>query len=130
MLFKKGWGWKACYDSNSGRYFGEHGGIQDYHLYEITKEMFDQLDKKMLESQAADIMHDGRHMYMAVDDRGGPPYTVIFDDEYEKLCPWADVVKSGEVWPDELTNAAVELFESESNTREQRRKKREQKNKE
>jgi hypothetical protein len=30
------------------------------------------------------------------------------------------------VWPDELTDAAVELFESEKNNREQRRKKREE----
>ena len=67
---------------------------------------------------------------MDVDDRGGPPYTIVFDDDYEKLCPWADAVKSGEVWSDELTDAAVELFDSEKDNREQRREKREQKNKE
>ena len=130
MLFKKGSGWKACFDSDSGRYFGEYGGIQDYHLFEITKEMFEKLDKKMRESEAGSIMHEGRHMYMSVNDRCGPPYTVVFDDDYEKLCPWADVIKSGKVWPDELTDAAVELFESEENNREQRRKRRELKNEE
>ena len=46
MLIKKGSGWKACFDSENGRYFGEYGGIQDYHLFEITKEIFDRLDKK------------------------------------------------------------------------------------
>lgn len=46
MLLKKGQGWKACFDSERGRYFGEYGGIQDYHLFEITKEIFDRLDKK------------------------------------------------------------------------------------
>lgn len=46
MLIKKGSGWKACFDSDNGRYFGEYGGIQDYHLFEITKEIFDRLDKK------------------------------------------------------------------------------------
>ena len=111
-------------------YFGEYGGIQAYYLFEITKEMFDRLDKKMRESEAGSIMHEGRRMYMAVDDRGGPPYTIVFDDDYEKLCPWADAVKSGEVWSDELTDAAVELFDSEKDNREQRREKREQKNKE
>ena len=50
----------------------------------------------------------------------------IFDDDYEKLCPWANVVSSGKVWLDELTDAAVELFESEKNNREQRRKKSEE----
>ena len=117
MLFKKGSGWKACFDSRNGRYFGEYGGIQDYHLYEITKEIFDRLDKKMTEGDAGSIMRDGRHMYMAVNDRCGPPYTIVFDGEYQTLCPWADVVKSGEVWPDELTDAAVELFASEKNRR-------------
>ena len=33
MVFKKGSGWKACYDSQTGLYYGEYGGIQEYHLY-------------------------------------------------------------------------------------------------
>ena len=61
---------------------------------------------------------------MAVDDRCGPPYTVILDSDYEKLCPWAKVIKSGEVWPDELVDEAVEIFASEKKNREQRRRKR------
>lgn len=113
MLFKKGSGWKACFDSDNGRYFGEYGGIQEYHLFEITKEIFEKLDKKMRESEAGSIMHEGRHMYMSVNDRCGPPYTIVFDDDYEKLCPWADVIRSGEVWPDELIDAAAKLLESE-----------------
>jgi len=117
MFFKNGLGWKACFDSNSGRYFGEYGWVQSYHLFEITKEIFDQLDEKMTESDAGRIMCEGRHMYMAVDDRCGPPYTIVFDDDYEKLCPWASVMKSGKVWPDKLTKAAVKLFESEKNNR-------------
>ena len=111
MLFKKGSGWKACSDTNSGRYFGECGGIQSYNLYEITKEMFDRLDKKMKESEAQSIMQEGRRMYMSVNDRCGPPYTIVFDDDYAVLCPWADAVKSGETWTEELTDAAVRLFD-------------------
>ncbi len=124
MQFKSGRGWKACFDDSSGRYFGEYGGIQSYHLFELTKELFDKLDEEMSEGDAGTIMYDGRHMYMAVDDRCGPPYTVVFDDDYEKLCPWAKVIKSGKVWSEELTDAAVELFASEENNREQRRRKR------
>ena len=71
------------------------------------------------------LLQDGRDLYMDVNDRCGPPYTIVFDEDYEKLCPWANVIKSGRVWPDELTDAAVELFESEKNNRAQRRKKRE-----
>lgn len=66
---------------------------------------------------------------MSVDDRCGPPYTVVFDEDYEKLCPWAKAMKSDKVWPDELTDAAVELFESEKNNRVQRRKKSEERGK-
>ena len=122
MLFKNGSGWKACFDENSGRYFGEYGGFQDYHLYEITKEIFDRLDKKMKESEAGGLMYQGRRMYMAVDDRCGPPYTIVFDDDYKKLCPWANVVKSGKVWTDELTDAVAEIFESEKDNRELKNK--------
>lgn len=130
MIFKKGFGWKACFDSNNGRYFGEYGGIQEYHLFEITKEIFDRLDKKMKESAAGSIIHEGRHLYMSVNDRSGPPYTVVFEDEYAQLCPWADVVESRAVWTEKLTDAAVEMFESEKDNREQRRKKRGLENKE
>ncbi|MDO4520379.1 MAG: hypothetical protein Q4B44_01935, partial [Erysipelotrichaceae bacterium] len=75
MQFKKGQGWKACCDEETGRYFGEYGGIQAYHLYELTKEMYENLDEDMTEGDAAGIMHEGRHLYMSVDDRCGPPYT-------------------------------------------------------
>ena len=124
MQIKEGLGWKAWNDEKNKRYFGEYGGTMAYHLYELTKEQYAQLDSTMTEGEAGRLMHEGRHLYMSVNDRCGPPYTVVFDNDYETLCPWANVVKSGRVWPDELTDATVELFESEKNNREQRRKKR------
>ncbi|MBP5225588.1 MAG: hypothetical protein J6Z38_08435 [Lachnospiraceae bacterium] len=124
MQFTTGAGWKAGYDEENGRYFGEYGGIMSYHLYELTAEQFEQLSESMTEGDASGIMYEGRHLYMSVDDRCGPPYTVVFDDDYKTLCPWAKTFGSGRVWPEELTDAAVELFESEKNNREQRRKKR------
>ena len=126
MQCKKGSGWKAWNDDENGRYFGEYG-MRSYHLFELTKEQYDMLNSETSESDAIRIMYEGRHLYMSVDDRCGPPYTVVFDDDYEKLCPWANVVSSGRVWPDELTDAAVELFASEENNRAQRRRKRRQK---
>ena len=125
MQFKSGLGWKACFDEEKGRYFGEYGGNQAYHMYELTKEQFDALvNRKMTESEATSVMHNGRHLYMSVDDRCGPPYHIVFDDEYRQLCPWANVYASGEPWPDRLVDMAVELFASEQNNREQRRRKR------
>ena len=66
---------------------------------------------------------------MDVNDRRGPPYTVVFDDDYRELCPWAGIAGSGRVWPEALTDTAVELFASEKANREQRRKKLEQRDK-
>ena len=51
-------------------------------------------------------------------------------DDYAVYCPW--MTKSepvGKTWSKEMTDAAVELFESEKGNREQRRKKREQRQK-
>ena len=129
MRFKKGIGWKACYDETTGKYTAERGGCGAYHLYEITKEIFDSLEDGLKESDVYEVISEGRHLYMDINDRCGPPYTVVFDDDYAKLCPWADIVSSGNAWPDALTDAAVEIFDSEKNNREQRRKKRAERNK-
>ena len=73
------------------------------------------------------LIHDeGRMLYMDIDDRCGPPYTVVLDDDYRTICPWAELPESENVWPSGLTDAAVELFASQENNREQRRKKREE----
>ena len=125
MEFKTGCGWRAARDEESGRCFGEYGGGQSYSLYELTAKQFDLLDESMSEGDAIEIMYNGRHLYMSVDDRCGPPYTVVFDDDYSILCPWARASVRGRVWPKELTDAAVEIFESEKNNRLQRQKKRE-----
>lgn len=129
MEFKKGSGWKPCYDEERNLYTAERSGPGYYHLYEITSEMYDALQDDMSDMDSYHVIMDARHLYMDVDDRCGPPYTVVLDEDYKKLCPWANVVSSGKVWPDELTDAAVEIFESEKDNRAQRRKKREEREK-
>ena len=124
MQFREGPGWKACYDEERGIYTAERGGPGAYHLYEITEKIFDALADGMSDSETYRIIDEGRHLYMDINDRCGPPYTVIFDDDYKKLCPWANVIQSGRIWSDELTDAAVEVFESEKNNRPQRRRRR------
>ena len=127
MIFKQGSGWKACYDEKSGRYTAEYGGMGGYHLYEITEEAFALLGPDVSEIDAIHLISDeGRHLYMDVNDRCGPPYTVVFDDEYRELCPWASIVGGEHVWPKELTDAAIELFASEKKNREYRRRKKKQ----
>ena len=126
MQFKEGDGWKACYDETSGRYTAERGGCGYYDLYEITEEIFASLADGMSDGDTYKLICSGRHLYMDVNDRCGPPYTVVFDDEYEQLCPWAHIVGGEHVWPKALTDAAVELFESEKPNREYRKKNRRQ----
>lgn len=126
MEFKKGCGWTACYEKERNLYTLERSGCGSYDLYEITAEMYEALEEGMSDHDSYQITKKARHLYMDVNDRCGPPYTVVLDHDYEKLCPWARAVSSGEVLPDELTDAAVELFESEENNREQRRKSRDE----
>ncbi|MBE7008010.1 MAG: hypothetical protein E7422_02495 [Ruminococcaceae bacterium] len=130
MQFKQGDGWKACFDEERKLYTAERGGCGYYHLYEITKETFELLKDGMRDEETYKLISGGRHLYMDVDDRCGPPYTVVLDEDYQTLCPWAKVVGGEHVWSAELTDAAVELFASEKANRAQRRKKREQREKE
>ena len=123
MIFKTGNGWRCCYDPETGLYTAEVGGGPNHDLFEITKEIFDRVDDPDLEWPTR-LIHEGRHLYMAVDDRCGPPYTVILDSDYQKLCPWAKTMTSGRVWDEDLTDAAVEVFASEAANRPQRRAKR------
>ena len=123
MQFKKGMGWKAGYDEKTGHCAAETGGPGAYDLYEIDKATFDRLDPHD-DRASRDLIHKGRHLYMDVNDRCGPPYTVVLDSDYKTIAPWANVISSGEVWPDELVDAAVEVFASERQNREQRRRKR------
>lgn len=123
MEFKKGIGWRCCYDPETGLYTAEVGGGPNHDLYEITKEIYDRVDAPDVEYPSS-LISEGRHLYMAVDDRCGPPYTVVLDTDYKKLCPWAETRISGTLWDEDMTDAAVEVFASEADNREQRRKKR------
>lgn len=122
MIFKTGNGWRCCYDPETGLYTAETGGGPNQDLYEITKEIFDRVDDPDVEWPTR-LIHEGRHLYMAVDDRCGPPYTVILDTDYQKLCPWAKTRIYGRVWDEDTTDAAVEVFACEAKNRPQRRAK-------
>ena len=124
LIFKEGNGWKVCFDPKRDLYTAKTGGGPNVDLYEINKEVFDHVDDPDIEYPTSYIHKNGRHLFMAVDDRCGPPYTVILDSDYEKLCPWASVSIYGKKWDEDMTDAVVEIFESEKDNREQRRKKR------
>ena len=122
MEFKSGNGWRCCYDPETGLYTAETGGGTNHNLYEITKEIYEQVDPSD-NSGSMRLIFSGRHLYMTVNDRCGPPYTVVLDTDYKVLCPWAKTEVTGEVWDEDLTDAAVEVFASEAKNRPQRRAK-------
>lgn len=131
MRFIEGSGWKACFDEERDLYTARTSVPGAIKLFEIDSEVFEELQSgEMSDDDKYCLIHDkGRKLYMDIDDRCGPPYTVVLDDDYRTLCPWAELPGSGNVWPAELTDAAVELFASQANNREQRRKKREEREK-
>ena len=132
MQLKEGIGWKAAYNEKNGKYGAEVVFQGSWNLYEISASTFASLTKNTKPSEAENLITTGRRLYSHVNDRCGPPYTVVLDDDYAEYCPWMkkEAEPAGETWSAELTDAAVELFESEKQNRAQRRKKREQRKKE
>ncbi len=129
MQIKEGLGWKAGYNEKKDVYGAEVVFQGSCDCYEISAAVYSSLTKGMSGSEAEALITTGRHLYMHVNDRMGPPYSVVLDDDYRDYCPWMGSPDKGTVWNEALTDAAVELFESEKDNREQRRKKREERNK-
>jgi len=129
MENKAGYLWEAYFDEERNLYTASIGSLSTS-LFEINKEIYDQLENEMGQD-AQSIIGKGRELYRFTCDRCGPSYTIVFDDNYQKLCPWAQVPEPNreETWSDELTDAAVEVFSSQKNNREQRRKKKEEREK-
>ena len=128
MKIKEGGSWKAGCNEAKGLYGAEIVFQGDWDYYEISAGVYNSLTKGMSDSAAEELIRTGRHLYSHVNDRMGPAYTVVLDEDYADYCPWlkAHGKPAGKEWPKELTDAAVELFESEKANREQRRKKREE----
>ena len=131
MQIKEGSGWKAGYNAEKNKYGAEVIFQGSWDCYEIPASTYNSLSKNMSGSDAERLITEtGRRLYSRVNDRCGPPYTVVLDDDYADYCPWLKRKnEAGKTWSDDLTDAAVELFESEKKNREQRRKKREQRKK-
>ena len=125
MQIKEGMGWKACYNEEKGVYGAELVFQGSWDLYEISAEVFARLGQGMNGSEAGELISTGRRLYMHVNDMCGPAYNVVLDDDYEVYCQWLGKVEPvGKTWSPELTDAAVELFDSEKENRRRRRARR------
>ena len=119
LHFKKGLGWKACYDDEKNTYTAKTSWRGDYDLYEIDAEIYRRLGEPDIDSD--ELIRSGRHLYYSQDSPIGPPTDMVIDENYAALCPWAEIQTSGNVMPSQLTDIAVDLWENEK-TREQREK--------
>lgn len=130
MKMKEGLGWKACYNEKENKYGAEVMFQGSWDLYEITADVFNSLNEKMNSSTAEELISQGRHLYIHSNDNLGPSYNVVLDEDYALYCPWmASSTPVGKTWDENLTDAAVEVLESEKANRPQRRKKRQQRTK-
>ncbi len=130
MKLKEGVGWKACFNEEKGVYGAEVIFRGSWDLYEISAEVFASLSPKMDGSEAERLIGTGRRLYSHTNDECGPAYNIVFDEDYAVYCQWLKKAEPvGKTWSTEMTDAAVELFESEKANRPQRRKKREQRKK-
>ena len=125
MEIKSGLGWKAGYNPEKGLYGIEVIDQGSWDLYEINSAIYSKLGKNTGSEEIRRLIADCRHLYFHVNDRCGPPYTVVLDEDYADYCPWMAKDKpAGKEWDKDLTDAVVELLDSEKKNREQRRNKR------
>ena len=111
MEFKEGNQWKCCFDPQKGLYTAQIGFGVNCTLYEITKEIYENVDESD-DSWSADLIREGRRLFMSVNDKCGLPYTVVLDADYEKLCPWSDAMISGKIWDEDFTDSSGDQAQS------------------
>ncbi len=125
LQFAVGDGWRACHDAERELYTAEIFCAGYYDLYEISREIYNRLTaERMSRRDAQELIDTGRHLYKSVSDRNAS-YDIALDEDYAAICPWAEVQRTGELWGKELTDLAVEVFDSEKQNREKRRRRRE-----
>lgn len=98
MQFKKGNGWKACYDEKTYTFTAERGSRGFYQLYEITKDIYEELDPDDTDGKRNnDLISSGRCLFEADDDYYTPPYNMVFDERYAEIAPWADAKRRADL---------------------------------
>lgn len=122
-VIKTGKWWEARYDRELNIYTALFVG-DGSRLYEISEEMFNQLEDGM-DNHAELLVSKARKLYMDQHEHYNPDFTIVFDEDYQKLAPWATVTEYGKQaqWPTEMVDAVVEVLASEENNRKQRREK-------
>ena len=94
MEFKKGIGWKACYDEERGIYTAQRSWRGYYQLCEIDKETYDRLGET--DDDPDKLISGGRTLFEADDDYYTMPYYMVRDEHYAELAPWSGAMERAE----------------------------------
>ncbi|MBR5348229.1 MAG: beta-lactamase family protein [Lachnospiraceae bacterium] len=86
MHFKKGIGWKACYDDEKNIYTAQRSWRGFYQLCEIDAETYDKLGG---EDDPDKLIGSGRVLFESDDDYYCPPHYSIYDENYKEIAPWS-----------------------------------------
>ena len=86
MQFKKGIGWKACYDEEKNTYTAQRSWRGFYQLCEIDAETYDKLGG---EEDADKLIGAGRVLFESDDDYYCQRYYRVLDENYDELAPWS-----------------------------------------
>ena len=89
LRFKKGLGWKACFDSERDLYTAERSWRGFYQLCEIDKETYDKLGSAGNCEDPDKLIGSGRVLFEADDDYYTMPYCYVKDENYNELAPWS-----------------------------------------
>ena len=91
LLFKKGFGWKACHDVEKGIYTAERSWRGFYELCQIDKDTYDILGTELIgDKNPEKLISEGRQLVESDDDYYTMPYVSIKDENYYEIAPWAD----------------------------------------
>ncbi len=125
MQFKKGPGWKACYDEERELYTAERSWRGFYQLCQIDREIYERLETGTAEDDPDALIASGRHLFEADDDYNtSAPTATVYDEDYAELAPWsrakARAERSAVITNRELTDFMVENFPGEEKNREYR----------
>ena len=91
MQFKKGTGWKACYDEDRNVYTAERYLGDFYQLCEIDKDTYDKLETDAMgDETSGSLIGKGRQLVFQDGDSHTMAYSTICDENYYELAPWAD----------------------------------------
>lgn len=88
-MIKEGYCWKACYDAEQDvyvAYLGFPGAmINGFAYYQITKEIFEQLNSSKKDLSRNWILH-GRLLYKFMDERSAGAWRKEPDKKWRQLC--------------------------------------------